>query len=738
MHKSASLLMLCLAGVVLSNPSSAVPSNVLHTKERPDPRHWDDVSETSNFFLDAFLSKPFKFRLSLKQQNMDKIKQIALDVSNPKSGQYGKYLKQSEIDELTKPDENDVATVRNFIEASSSDKCTVTARKEVLDVACEDARIVQNMLKTKFHVLQNRNKRTQNLLRAKDFYLPSDVNEKVQGIFGLHGLPLPPRRERDAPSQPASVTPSVIEQVYNIKDIKASGSLKNRQAVAEFQGQTMNDSDLTEFFKNYVPKAASGDEKVYKFVGDPGEGSPGTEASLDIQYIMGVAPGVKTEFWYFAGSDFCGDLKNWTGMLLANDDVPLVTSVSYGLQGSLSQIGCKQADVTAIDDDLSKLATKGITIIFASGDSGSGYAPSQPQCSQTIGKKGIAYSGEVLQATHGTQNALTCCYEAKNNPWTFFEGMGPSGNEYCDAGNFKNDTAITGEIIYNIANYMSPAQCCDFAKLFNAQLPPNMTIQGWSFAPSKLSGKMDCTMYKSITGTSSKKGATSVQGQPPLLNTTCTTFKSVSSTKKEEGSTSFTPGSPKKTPLYPSWPASSPWVTAVGSTRFVDQKVGNEEMSTDQFGSGGGFSSRFGAFKDQEEDIANYFKIAPQLPPSDMFNKTGRATPDVSALGEGFQVITGGHTQPVAGTSASAPTFAAVISLLNEARLSNGKPALGYLNPWLYANPTILTDIVKGNNAIGRGKFDLPYGYNCTKGYDPVSGLGTPDYEKMLQSAMKL
>ena len=45
--------------------------------------------------------------------------------------------------------------------------------------------------------------------------------------------------------------------------------------------------------------------------------------------------------------------------------------------------------------------------------------------------------------------------------------------------------------------------------------------------------------------------------------------------------------------LYPSWPASSPWVTAVGSTRFVDQKVGNEEMATDQFGSGGGFSKLF-------------------------------------------------------------------------------------------------------------------------------------------------
>ena len=32
-------------------------------------------------------------------------------------------------------------------------------------------------------------------------------------------------------------------------------------------------------------------------------------------------------------------------MLLSNDDVPLVTSVSYGWQGDLKQIGCKEDDV---------------------------------------------------------------------------------------------------------------------------------------------------------------------------------------------------------------------------------------------------------------------------------------------------------------------------------------------------------------------------------------------------------
>ena len=34
--------------------------------------------------------------------------------------------------------------------------------------------------------------------------------------------------------------------------------------------------------------------------------------------------------------------------------------------------------------------------------------------------------------------------------------------------------------------------------------------------------------------------------------------------------------------LYASWPASSPWVTAVGATRFDGHTIGSEEMASDQ------------------------------------------------------------------------------------------------------------------------------------------------------------
>ncbi len=60
----------------------------------------------------------------------------------------------------------------------------------------------------------------------------------------------------------------------------------------------MSEADLEAFFKKYVPNAQPGDDQVFKSVGDKGgDGTHGgTEASLDIQYIMGVAPHIKSEF----------------------------------------------------------------------------------------------------------------------------------------------------------------------------------------------------------------------------------------------------------------------------------------------------------------------------------------------------------------------------------------------------------------------------------------------------------
>merc|ERR1711990_1433608 len=109
--------------------------------------------------------------------------------------------------------------------------------------------------------------------------------------------------------------------------------------------------------------------------------------------------------------------------------------------------------------------------------------------------------------------------------------------------------------------------------------------------------------------------------------------------------------------IWPSWPASSPWVTSVGATKFKSGESGTE-CAVSRFGSGGGFSSMFvDKAKWQDTAVSHFFSTvsASSLPPSTAYNKKGRGTPDVAALGNDYLVIDGGHPVGVGGTSASTP-----------------------------------------------------------------------------------
>lgn len=110
-----------------------------------------------------------------------------------------------------------------------------------------------------------------------------------------------------------------------------------------------------------------------------------------------------------------------------------------------------------------------------------------------------------------------------------------------------------------------------------------------------------------------------------------------------------------------------------------------------------------------------------------------------------FSIVSGGRNGLVSGTSAAAPTFAAIVSLLNDVRIASNRTPLGFLNPFLYSKGVQgLTDILTGNNP-GCGT----EGFNASQGWDPgecfgfvhdissrrtyeyrlVTGLGTPKFE---------
>ena len=56
--------------------------------------------------------------------------------------------------------------------------------------------------------------------------------------------------------------------------------------------------------------------------------------------------------------------------------------------------------------------------------------------------------------------------------------------------------------------------------------------------------------------------------------------------------------------------------------------------------------------------------------------------------------------QAVSGTSCSAPILAGLVASINDELLKAGKQPLGFLNPWLYANPQVRCAAYRGGDCV--------------------------------------
>ncbi|KAH9949260.1 family S53 protease [Amylocystis lapponica] len=180
--------------------------------------------------------------------------------------------------------------------------------------------------------------------------------------------------------------------------------------------------------------------------------------------------------------------------------------------------------------------------------------------------------------------------------------------------------------------------------------------------------------------------------------------------------------------FVPTFPNSCPYVTSVGGTAELEPQVAIPS-------SGGGFSNYFARPAFQDAAVSAYFSSQGKANDG-LYNASGRGFPDVSALATGFKTVWNGtdYPYPLSGTSCSAPTFASVVALLNDRLIASGRPPLGWINPWLYSTgASAMTDIVTGNNnaCCTDSSCAVQTGFNATVGWDPVTGLGTPNFTRM-------
>eukprot|EP00051_Salpingoeca_urceolata_P021428 m.336287 g.336287 ORF g.336287 m.336287 type:complete len:645 (-) comp19795_c1_seq2:3835-5769(-) len=495
--------------------------------------------------------------LAVKLTNLDALDKLFWEVSSPSSSKYGQHLSLAEVDALVHPSREAVNAVEAWLQQYSVDTCKRTSGHGF--VTCTvDVATASLMLDTTF-VRFTHPQHPGFVVRAAPprlYTVAASVAPYLDFVGGVHRFPAvaaAPSPVRPRRASAVGVTPGVLRKRYNITEVGQVES--NAQSVAQFLGQYFHQPDLAEFWLEFG-NGFKHLEKVSKYLG-PDTGITGTEAALDVEYIMSTGANITTWFWSTGGHHEGQErFLYWITGVANTTDAPKVHSVSYGDDEDSLDL----AYMERINVEFQKMGVRGLSIMFASGDSGAG----------------------------------------------------------CN-----------------------------------------------------------------------------------------------------EGGTKF----------VPSFPATSPYVTAVGGTLFAH----NDKEEDGNYISSGGFSNVFGRPEYQVEAVKHYMSVAKDLPKPSFYNATGRGFPDVAAASSGFWVVANLIPTPgVAGTSCASPTFSGVIALLNDLRARVSKPTLGFLNPLLYANvSSSLYDVVEGCNAGCEQS-----GFCSAVGWDPVTGLGTPDFARLSKTVV--
>jgi kumamolisin len=178
------------------------------------------------------------------------------------------------------------------------------------------------------------------------------------------------------------------------------------------------------------------------------------------------------------------------------------------------------------------------------------------------------------------------------------------------------------------------------------------------------------------------------------------------------------------------FPSSIPYALGCGGTKLIGSgsKINSEVVWNEGVNggaTGGGVSNQF-----ERPSYQSKSKV-----PKSPKGKIGRGVPDVAGDADpqtGYQVIVGGQSYVYGGTSAVAPLWAGLLALINQRLVSKGGKPVGFLNTLLYsALGTALNDITSGNNDINGKLRGL---YKAAKGWDPCTGMGTPNGAKLLKA----
>eukprot|EP01132_Coremiostelium_polycephalum_P001486 gene1486-1874_t len=640
-------------------------------------------------------------------RNLDKLEELFWEISNPKSSSYRQFLSKDEVDMLVASPVEAIKDVTEWLIESGINKNNIEINSDYISVVSTVKKASQ-LFESQFFEYKSRSRSSSRRIRIHGkAYIPAHIHQHIHFVLGISDFfednkkQEPMRTSSKANPTSVVINPLVVRQLYNVPTDLLSTNENNFQSIAAFQDYYA--SGALKFFdkkfsinSSLVRLKAVGDDCLNSLCDQ-------YESDLDVQYITAVGLNTSTLFLTSGSGKWVLD---WAIEIASYQPLPLVSSISYGLSENLQCLitsDCQslgldyQQYIARTDTQFQKLGVQGMSILVSSGDDGAPSYYTDVNCPQSL--EPYCPSGQCKYQS--TQCAEVIIQGPKGELCFFPIG---SGSDNCES--IIQSTKGFNALHVFIKNN---SQTC------NTYLDNDNNDDMYIYS------ECPCSSLKPV----------SIHGYTI---------------------TPYTYSASNGQMFNPDYPTSSPYVTSVGATQALTS--GQEIVCSIETGAiitgGGGFSWSQPQPSYQAQAVQSFLSNAGQtLPPSNTFNTSNRAYPDITLVGHSYQIATTKDLTSsqcpcflatVDGTSCSSPTTAGMISLINDQLLNAGKQPLGFLNPLLYQaaqdQPNVFNDITQGNINCNRA-YCCDYGFSATTGYDVTSGLGSINYGNLEQYILK-
>jgi len=389
---------LCLLPIfVLVSVAQAFPSTqgiFGNEYQHLEADHRLNIPEGFGLLGDASPSDSVQLVFALKQSNVDKLEELLYKVSTPDSPSYGQHLSLSQVRDLVAPSEDTVRTIWLWLRTQGVTRCEEVETKDFwtcdMDVATAE-KLLPGLKLQRFQSPSN----TPLLRSLLPYQVPALVKPHLDFVGGVHRFPTDngafQRKHKSGRGQDENVlskfhlgttptviresgihagtTPSVLRTRYNLSSTDVGSHPGNKQMTAQFLEQYFHQTDLSEFMRIFVGDEFPHKTQIDKIIG-PDEGwRAKVEATLDVEYMMSTGANISTWFWSTPGRHETQEpFLEWLLNVSSTKDVAPVCSVSYSdYESTLSK-----AYMTRINQEFAKAGVRGISLLFASGDSGAG------------------------------------------------------------------------------------------------------------------------------------------------------------------------------------------------------------------------------------------------------------------------------------------------------------------------------------------------------------------------------